>query len=99
MGWNLADVWEAAAKAVGLANDPFRLVLTGGVLRHPACLMENEMRRHLAQHMPDVTIVDDAPEPVVGAVLLALELAELRPGDAILDRLLSTLPGPDFFAT
>jgi N-acetylglucosamine kinase-like BadF-type ATPase len=94
-----ADVAMVAAKAVGLTTDPFRLVLTGGVLRHPACLMENEIRRHLAGHAPDVAIVDDAPEPVVGAVLLAMELIEVRPTDAILERLFATLPGPVFFAT
>jgi N-acetylglucosamine kinase-like BadF-type ATPase len=94
-----ADVAMVAAEAVGLASDPFRVVLTGGVLRHPACLMENEIRRHLAGHMPNVAIVDDAPEPVVGAVLLAMELAERKPDDALLERLLATLPGPEFFAT
>ena len=94
-----ANAALAAAEAVGLREIPFRLVLNGGVLRHPSRLLENLIRSRVEELAPDVATVHDPPEPVVGAALLALDLAEHETGPAVVDRLVETLPGPELFKT
>ncbi len=88
----------AAAGAVGLRHHLFRLVLSGGVLRHPSGLLEGAIRTRVEQ-LAHVESVHDPPEPVVGAVLLAMDLTESKGGPLALERLLATLPGPALFRT
>jgi len=94
-----ADAALAAAGAVGLRQSSFRLVLSGGVLRHPSGLLEGSIRTRVEELAPAVETVHDPPEPVIGAVLLAMDLTERKAGPQSLARLLATLPGPDLFTT
>lgn len=94
-----ADAALIAASAVGLRDRAFRLVLNGGVLRHPSGLLEQLICERVAELAPAAEMVHDPPEPVVGAVLLALDLAEHKSNGSVLDRLLETLPGRELFAT
>jgi N-acetylglucosamine kinase-like BadF-type ATPase len=94
-----ADAALAAADAVGIRETPFRLVLNGGVLRHPSRLLENLIRAQVEERAPDVETVHDPPEPVIGAVLLALDLTADKDGPAVVQRLIETLPGPELFKT
>jgi len=48
---------------------------------------------------PHVQVIDSRFEPAVGALLLALEAADIRVDEALLARLSSTLPPAAFFAT
>ncbi len=89
----------AAAEAVNLRERPFRLVLNGGVLRHPSRLLENLIRARVEDLAPAVETVDDPPEPVIGAVLLALDLTGAKNDPAVVERLVETLPGPELFKT
>lgn len=93
------DAALAAAGAVGLRGQPFRLVLNGGVLRHPSRLLEHLIRSRVEELAPDVETVHDPPEPVIGAALLALDLAEHETGPAVVQRLVESLPGPELFKT
>ena len=94
-----ADAALAAAAAVGLRHCAFRLVLNGGVLRHPSRLLENLIRSRIEAVAPAVETVHDPPEPVIGAVLLALDLTAPKDGRAVAERLAETLPGPELFKT
>ncbi|HZG66384.1 MAG TPA: BadF/BadG/BcrA/BcrD ATPase family protein, partial [Herpetosiphonaceae bacterium] len=94
-----ADAALAAAGAVGLRQCHFRLVLNGGVLRHPSGLLEHLICERVAELAPAVELVHDPPESVVGAVLLAFDLAGCSRDRSRLDRLLATLPGRELFAT
>jgi N-acetylglucosamine kinase-like BadF-type ATPase len=94
-----AEVALVAARAVGLDQAPVRLVLSGGVLRHPSGLMEQAIRTRFAREIPDVEVVNDAPEPVVGAMLLAVDLFAGCSQPAVRQTLIATLPGPSLFAT
>jgi N-acetylglucosamine kinase-like BadF-type ATPase len=96
---NHAEAALAAADAVGLRHRPFRLVLSGGVLRHRSGLLKRLIRERVAQLAPAVEVVDDPPEPVVGAALLALDLASCPSAQYRMDRLVATLPGRELFAT
>ena len=94
-----ADAALAAANAVGLRHEPFRLVLNGGVLRHPSGLLSDAICWRIEAVAPDVTTVSDPPEPVVGAVLMALDLTEGPNAPEVAQRLVATLPGDELFAT
>ncbi len=98
-GKALGDYAIVAARKVGLLETPFTLVLTGGVLRHPSPLLRDALVERVREITPDVHALQSRFEPVVGAVLLALELARFRPNVALLQQLESTLPAEEFFAT
>jgi N-acetylglucosamine kinase-like BadF-type ATPase len=98
-GQRNADMAITAARALDLHAAPFRLVLSGGVLRHPSGLLRKAISARIAEATPFAETVPDPPEPVVGAVLLAIDLlGDLAPQSAR-DRLFATLPGPELFET
>jgi N-acetylglucosamine kinase-like BadF-type ATPase len=88
-----------AARTLGLEPSQFRLVLAGGVLRHPSGLLRRAIRDYVKTEIPGVTVVDDAPEPVVGAVLLAMDVGEMPSSCEVRDRIVATLPGRELFET
>lgn len=98
-GTRNAEVALVAAGAVGLADQPFRLVLNGGVLRHPSRLFADAICSRVEEAMPVAETVYEAPEPVIGAVLLALDLAEIPAEPETIERLVASLPGDELFAT
>ena len=101
----------AAARRVGIgatdgspaedagAAAPARLVLAGGVFRHPSRLMADRVAATMRRAMPTLAVVEGAPEPVAGAALLALEAVGVRPGGPERERLRATLPSEGFFRT
>lgn len=98
-GESLGDYALVAARKVGLQECPFTLVLAGGVLRHPSPLLRDALVGRVSEVVPGVRAIQSRLEPVAGAVLLALELAGIFPNTSLLERLESTLPGTEFFAT
>jgi N-acetylglucosamine kinase-like BadF-type ATPase len=98
-GQALGDYAIAAARQVGLLETPFTLVLTGGVLRHPSPLLREALVGRVQETAPGVRTTQSRFEPVTGAVLLALDLAQIDTDTVLLDQLETTLPGAVFFAT
>jgi N-acetylglucosamine kinase-like BadF-type ATPase len=98
-GAALGDYALAAARRVGLQNTAFTLVLAGGVLRHPSPVLKTALVEQVRAVAPDVRPVMSRFEPVVGAVLLALEAAGAAPDEAVVERLAATLPPAALFAT
>ena len=94
-----ARVAIVAARAVGLDPGPVRLVLAGGVMRHPSGLLAGAIRDHFRAAIPTAEVVDDVPEPVVGAALLALDCHGKLASEDVRQRLIETLPGRWLFAT
>ena len=88
--------WVAACK-VSLQK-PFPLVLAGGVLRHPSSLLREALIKQVQTRLPHAHPVLAPFEPVVGALLLALEAA---PGTNLpnTEGLAETLPEAAFFST
>lgn len=93
--------WVAASKVglcVGLGDAPFPLVLAGGVLRHESTLFREAIAFHVQKRLPLAVCRLTPFEPVVGALMLALEthtetsLTDYRPLEA-------SLPLAEFFAT
>ena len=93
------DYAIVAARKVGLLEEPFPLVLTGGVLRHPSPLLGAALIERVHAAAPRARPVRGRFEPAAGAVLLALDLLHVHTDSALLARLEATLPGAAFFAT
>jgi N-acetylglucosamine kinase-like BadF-type ATPase len=94
-----ACVAAIAARSVGLNGDPFRLVLSGGVLRHPSQLLSKAICRHLATELPQAAVCSGGPEPVIGAVMMARDALGLAPDVDVQARLERETPGSWLFAT
>jgi N-acetylglucosamine kinase-like BadF-type ATPase len=86
----LAGEALACARMVGMAGSPFRLVLTGGVMRHPSRLLGDL----IAEGVPEAEPVRSMHEPVIGSLLFAFDHAGIAP-DA--ERLRATAPSAAVF--
>lgn len=93
----LADLAVVAVKKVHLAS-PFKLVLSGGVMKHPSRVFKDLIARYFFVSYPEATVEISQGEPVLGALLLAFEACgSLSP--KIAQRLEATLPPELFFET
>ncbi len=94
-GTTLGEYACVAARHVEL-EQTFPLVLAGGVLRHPGTALRDAVNARVLQEFPDAQPGLAPFEPVVGALLLALEthapVTDYAP-------LTGTLPPLDFFTT
>jgi N-acetylglucosamine kinase-like BadF-type ATPase len=91
-GRMLAGYVSAAAARVGLPATGCRVVLAGGVLRHPC----RDLVDAITEGLPGFAISRATVEPVYGALLLAADAAGVAPR---LERLRASGPGEDFFRT
>jgi len=98
-GAELGDYALVAARRVGLADTPFTLVLTGGVFRHPAPDLAAALVDRVRLAAPAVRPLRSRFEPVVGALLLALEATGSPLGDRVLERMAATAPPATLFET
>lgn len=94
----LGDYAWVAARKVGLTAEPFPLVLAGGVLRHPSTLLQDQIVACVKTKLPQAEPLLAPFEPVVGALMLALESLPEAP-TADVRQLATTLPSAEFFST
>ncbi|ULH17131.1 hypothetical protein MF271_18545 (plasmid) [Deinococcus sp. KNUC1210] len=97
-GAALGDYALAAARKVGLSG-AYRLVTSGGVMRHPSPLLREALMHRVHEANPAVTWQASHHEPVFGALLLALELAGESVTEALFRRLEETCPEESLFVT
>jgi N-acetylglucosamine kinase-like BadF-type ATPase len=98
-GRALGEYARVAARKVGIEGTPFPLVLAGGVLRHPSTLLPDAIVERVQTTSPDVRPTRSRFEPVIGALFTALEAAGAAIDDALLARLVPTIPPSELFAT
>ncbi len=98
-GTALGNYALVAARFVGIEGTPFRLVLAGGVLRHPSPLLADAIIATVRTTSPAVQPVRYRYEPIIGVLFTALEAAEVAINDALLENLIQTIPAPSLFAT
>lgn len=98
-GVALGNYAIVAARRVGLEGTPFSLVLAGGVLRHPSTLLADTIVARVQTTSPEVRPTRSRFEPIVGVLFSALEAAGVTIDDALLARLIPTMPSSKLFAT
>lgn len=98
-GAMLGDYALAAARKVGLEGMAFNLVLTGGVLRHPSPRLADALITRVHTTSPAARPIRSRFEPAIGAVLLALEAANVTVNEAVIQQITATMPPPALFAT
>lgn len=98
-GHALGDYALVAARKVGIEREPFYLVLSGGVMRHPSSLLPNAVIERVCQFAPDVRPVRSEFEPAIGAAMLALEAIGITIEAAVKQRLRATMLPHTLFDT
>jgi N-acetylglucosamine kinase-like BadF-type ATPase len=98
-GRALGNYAIVAARRVGLEGTPFRLVLAGGVLRHPSTLLADTIIERVRTTSPEARPTRSRFEPIVGVLFSALEAAGAAVNDELLARLIPTMPSSELFAT
>lgn len=98
-GQALGNFAMVAAQRVGIEGAPFTLVLAGGVLRHPSSVLPEAIIERVRETSPDIRPTRSRFEPVIGVLFTALEAAGVFINDALLERLLPTMPDAMLFET
>jgi N-acetylglucosamine kinase-like BadF-type ATPase len=88
----LGDYAVAAAARTGIEESDFVLVLTGGVLKNPGSMLRDSIVARAQEAYPRVRPVVSPHEPVVGALLLALEAAGVVVTNEVMARIVATIP-------
>jgi len=89
----------AAARRVGIGDEPFGLALTGGVFRHVGHELRDATVAAVRDGAPLVREVRASLEPVAGALLLAFDAAGIELTPDVDDRLRATLPAAELYET
>ncbi|MEJ7839220.1 MAG: BadF/BadG/BcrA/BcrD ATPase family protein [Thermomicrobiales bacterium] len=92
-GHELAKYATAAARKVGIDQQHFELVLGGSVFRHASNVLSDAIGSAMRQTAPDFSLSFARHEPVVGALLLALENHGTVVDDTVVSNLIDSLPG------
>jgi len=79
----LAEATNAVIRGLGMAGESFELVLAGGVFRGEYPLLRDTLTEAVRAVAPGVTVVRLTAPPVVGAALLAMEMAGLAPDENV----------------
>ena len=98
-GRSLGNYALAAARKVGIDGTAFRLILSGGVFRHPFSLLPDTIIERVQTSSPEVRPIRYPFEPIIGVLFAALEAAQIAVDDALLGNLLPTIPSSALFAT
>jgi N-acetylglucosamine kinase-like BadF-type ATPase len=93
----LVDLAVVAVKKARLES-PFKLVLSGGVLKHPSRVFRDLLAGYFRAVYPETTVVASQHEPVLGALLFAFEACGGF-GNKTLDILQASMPPVTFFET
>lgn len=98
-GRALGDYALAAARRVGIEGTAFTLVLAGGVFRHPSSLLADTIIERVRTTSPEVRPTRCRFEPIIGVLFTALEAAGGSVNDALLEKLIPTIPASTLFST
>jgi len=98
-GRALGEYAIVAARRVGIGEEPFRLALAGGVIRHPTRLLAQAAIDAVSSLAPAAEPVSPTLEPAVGALLLAFDRARIEVTPGVEDRLRASLPPATLFDT
>ncbi|MDQ6660451.1 MAG: hypothetical protein M3Z24_05745, partial [Chloroflexota bacterium] len=89
----------AAARLIEIEGTAFTLVLAGGVFRHPSSLLADTLIETVRTTSSAIRPTRYPFEPIIGVLFSALELAGIIVDDALLAKLLPTIPDETLFMT
>ena len=92
VGSEVATMANAIIRRLGLEDSDVEVVLGGSVFKGSGPLLIETVTRMVRETAPQAAIVLPEFEPVVGAVLLALETLGVEVGDAVYANLRASLP-------
>lgn len=98
-GRRLADYALVAARKVSLDDQPFKVVLNGGIFRHEGRVMVDAIRHRLEDTARHATVIKSQYEPVAGALFQAFERGGYALTPERLSRISATVPPRSFYAT
>jgi len=98
-GVSLADYALAAACKVGIANEPFPLILAGSVFKHKSSLLPDAIFERLRLSTTGVTLHKSELEPSAGALILARQAVPRKVSRNLRANLKKSTPPPQVFAT
>jgi N-acetylglucosamine kinase-like BadF-type ATPase len=91
-GRELGQYALAAARKVGIVREPYDLVLGGSVFRHPSLILPLTIADTMREASSQIAVVYSKHEPVVGALLMALEDCGVEVNESVINRIVETLP-------
>lgn len=89
-GEYLGEMVCAVARKLGMCGESFKVVMAGSVFKGSSPLLADAMTTRIHRECPDATMVMPIFEPVVGALLLGMEL-EVTVSDEVYARLSASL--------
>ncbi len=96
---HVLDYALVAARKVGLTDQPFTLVLNGGIFRDAGGTLLAALRDACSRRAPQITLVRGRYEPAVGALLHAFDRAGYPLDAERIGRIEASVPPVAFFAT
>jgi len=90
-GKYLGEMVNTAARHLNMREDVFDVVMAGSVFKGSSPVLADRLRTQIHRECPNARTVFPVYEPVVGALLLGMEL-EITVNDAVYTRLDATLP-------
>jgi len=91
-GRELGRMGSAVVKKLGLYGEIFDVVMAGSVFKGECPILIDEMRAEIHRVAPLSRLVTPLFEPVVGALLLAMERGQTSVTDEVYANLQNTLP-------
>ena len=88
----LAMLVKVASEKLRFSHDDKKLTVTGG-LANSGNFFKNGLYRAIRSQVPDIQIIEPLLPPVLGAVLLALEMIDPRPSADFIPQLLQSRQG------
>ncbi len=89
-GRYLGEMVNACARKLAMAGDTFRVVMAGSVFKGDSPVLADAMRTVIHRECPDAEAVVPVFEPVVGALLMGMEL-DMAVSDAVYENLVRQL--------
>lgn len=87
----------AAVEKVGLLDQPFPLILTGGTMRFTPNPLREVIVETVLRRFPSAVPTDPRFQPVIGALMLAYDAVGIAVDASIETNLCATCPGGHFF--
>jgi N-acetylglucosamine kinase-like BadF-type ATPase len=99
LGKDVARWATGLLERFGLLNDEIAVVLSGGLFKGEGTLLLDVVTMEVHAQAPKAILRPAKREPVIGALLYALEMSERPVNSELIETIELTAPGPEFYRT